>query len=56
MIQKLEWDGIDSQDIDVIKTPSYMNLMKLAIRFSDGLIMGSEKINRDVQQFAIKSD
>ena len=56
MIQKLEWDGINPQDIDIIKVPSYPNLMKLAIKFSDGLIMGSEKINRDIQQFALKSD
>ncbi len=56
MIQKLVWDGIDIKDLEVIKTANYINLMKLAIKFSDGLIMGSEKINGDVQQFASKSD
>ena len=56
MIQKLEWDGIDSGDLDIVKPPDYVNLMKLAIKFSDGLIIGSEKINKDVQQFASKSD
>ncbi len=56
MIQKLVWDGIDIKDMEVIKTPNYINLIKLAIKFSDGLIMGSEKISGDVQQFASKSD
>jgi len=55
MIQKLEWDGIEGKDLTVIKTPNYVNTIKLAINFSDGLIFGSEKINREIQQYATKS-
>jgi starch synthase len=39
----------------VIKTPNYVNLIKLAINFSDGLILGSEKISREIQQYALNS-
>ena len=56
LIQKLEWDGIDKKDIEIVKTPNYVNLMKLAVNFSDALIIGSEKINRDIQQFVLNSD
>lgn len=55
IIQKLEWDGISKSDIEVLKEPNYENLLKLAINFSDGVIIGSEKINYEVQQYALNS-
>ena len=53
--QKLEWDGIDASELEVISDPSYENLLKLAINFSDGVIFGSEKINPEVKAHALKS-
>jgi starch synthase len=39
----------------MLKVPSYLNLMKLAINFSDGIIFGSSNPNPEVIKYAIKS-
>ncbi len=52
LAQKLEWDGHAIADIEVVNTPSYANLMKLAINFSDGVIFGSEAIDQEVKAYA----
>lgn len=54
LIQKLEWDGIDSQDIETISNPTYENLLKLALNYSDGVIFGSQKINEEAKTHALK--
>ena len=41
MIDKVRFDNIDDNAIEVLKTPSYNNLMKIAIDYSDALIEGS---------------
>jgi starch synthase len=51
IIQKFEWDGFDSSDVEVMQNPGWENLMKLAINFSDGMIQGSETINSDIRQY-----
>ncbi len=55
MIEKLRWDGIDDKDIEVLKKPDYINLMKLAINFSDGIIFGSQQIHPEISKYAQKS-
>lgn len=55
ILQKLEWDGLAADDIEIMKTPNYENLLKLSMNFSDGLIIGSESINSSVQQNAEQS-
>jgi starch synthase len=55
ILQKLEWDGIDKKNLDIFQKPDYASLMKLAIKFSDGLILGSETINKEVSSYAVKS-
>ena len=52
---KLTWDGIDEQDVELISDPSYVNLMKLAVNFSDGVIYGSENINPEIGDFVDNS-
>lgn len=52
--QKLEWDGINSDDIKDISNPTYENLLKLALNFSDGVIFGSEKINESTNSYAMQ--
>ena len=56
IVQKLEWDGIKSDDIEAISDPTYENLLKLALNFSDGVIFGSEKINEEAKTHATKLD
>ena len=45
MINKILFDEIDKKFVNVIKNPTYDNLMKIAIDSSDAIIMGSEKIS-----------
>jgi len=55
ILQKLQWDGIETGDLEVIEKPGYVELMKLAVNFSDGIIQGSEKINQNVLKYAEKT-
>lgn len=51
---KLRFDGIGDPEIEKVKARGnmdYQNLMKLAIDFSDGVIMGSDTIDPDVQAY-----
>lgn len=51
MINKIAQDGISMKDISVIKEPSFVNLSKLAIDYSDATIKGSETINSEVESY-----
>lgn len=52
LVEKLMMDGIDAKDVEILKTPSYLNLMKHAISFSDGVIVAQEGISEDLIKFA----
>lgn len=52
---KLESEGINRGELSIISNPTYENLCKLAIDFSDGVIIGSEKINKDVEDYLKQS-
>ncbi len=54
--EKLLLEGITNEDIDVIKDPSYVNLCKLGINYSDAIIKGMENINTDVESHIKSSD
>jgi len=53
--EKLIMDGIDSKDVEILKDPTYDNLSKHAIQFSDGVIVGAEQINPEMVAFALKA-
>ncbi len=55
--EKLYLDGIEASDIEAIKNQnvSFADLTKLAMKYSDGVIQGSEAINQDVLQAAQNS-
>jgi starch synthase len=55
LIDKLTWDGIASQEIEIIKEPTYNNWMKLVINFSDGIIFGGQNIQDEIKNYVIKS-
>jgi starch synthase len=44
---KLVMDGISEADLKKAKDPSHLNLTKLALDYSDGVIMGSEALSAD---------
>ena len=49
--KKMRLPGIAAKDVKSIKSANYVNLMKLAIDFSDGIIYGSEKINDELDKY-----
>ncbi|HCC51232.1 MAG TPA: glycogen synthase [Porphyromonadaceae bacterium] len=52
---KLKQDGMTDKDLQLIKTSTdYAALSSLAIRYSDGVIQGSPKINKKVTEFIEK--
>lgn len=48
---KIMFDGIEEEDIIDLKNPTYENLMKIAISNSDALVLGSEEIPDEIQNF-----
>lgn len=44
-------DGVSEKDMQVMSSLDYVNLMKLAINLSDGVILGSQKINAKVLEY-----
>ena len=45
---KLRFDGIDGENLKMVKNPDFVNVSKLAIKYSDGIIIGSEEINDEL--------
>ena len=52
---KIKLPGISSKDTKQYKTPTFVNVMKAAIDFSDGVIVGSEIVNKEVLYYAKNS-
>lgn len=50
--KKLGMDGIPAEDLKVIENPDYVNYCKMIVNMSDGLIIGSRQINKDVMKYA----
>jgi starch synthase len=48
---KLRFDGIDGENLKMVKKPDFVNVSKLAIKYSDGIIIGSEDINEELKKF-----
>ena len=51
MINKVKFDNISEDAIKPLETPSFNNLMKVAIDYSDALIVGSENIPDDLDSY-----
>jgi len=47
---KILMDGIAKKDVEILKTPDYVSLSKLAINFADGVIQGSPEINKELDE------
>lgn len=48
---KIKLDGITSRDLKHYKNPDYVSIMKAAIDFSDGVVLGSPKVNPELVQY-----
>ncbi len=51
MINKVLFDEIDRKNISDLKEPTYENLTRIAINYSDGIILGSENISPKTIKF-----
>jgi starch synthase len=56
MIDKIKFDEIEDTHINKLKTPSYSNLMKVAVDFSDGLIKGSQELPKELEDYIDNCD
>jgi len=53
--KKIKYDGITKQDLAYYKKTNFVNLIKAAVEYSDGVIMGSRKINKEIQDYVSKT-
>jgi starch synthase len=53
---KLRYDGIDGDTLKIVKKPDFVNVSKLAIKYSDGIIIGSEEINKELKKYIDTAD
>ncbi len=54
--EKLLLEGIEKDDVKVIDSPTFVNVSKLGINFSDGVIKGAKKINSEVEKYIHTTD
>jgi starch synthase len=54
--EKLLIEGIKEEDVKVISDPTFINVSKLGINFSDGIIKGTKKINSEVEKYIHTTD
>jgi starch synthase len=52
--KKLLVEGVSDKDVSVLNPPDFLNLSKLAVSNSDGIIFGSEKIDDALRDFIAK--
>lgn len=53
--KKVKYDGINKQDLAYYKKVNYVNLIKAAVEYSDGVIIGSPKINKELHEHVSKT-
>lgn len=53
--KKIKYDGVTKQDLAYYKKTNFVNLIKAAVEYSDGVILGSPEINADLKDYASKT-
>ncbi len=53
--KKMLQDDIPEKDLAALENPTFLNLYKLAINMSDGIIIGSQKVAPDIISYCKKS-
>lgn len=48
---KIKLDGITNKDLKHFKKPGYVSLMKAAVDYSDGIILGSDNLNKELLDY-----
>ncbi len=49
MINKITFDGIDTESVSSLSKPDYNNLLKVAADYSDAIILASEEVSDDLK-------
>lgn len=52
--QKVSFDHIPTSELSNLSDPTYNNLVKTAIQYSDGYIAGHESLDRNIEEYAAK--
>lgn len=55
VMDKIKIEKIKNSDIKPLKKPDYLHVNQLAIDYSDAVIQGNEKVDPEVDQYAIQS-
>ena len=55
-IDKIRFDAIDDDAILELKTPNYVNVMKIAVKNSDAVIVGSQELPEELEDYINKLD
>ncbi len=50
-MEKIQYDALEDDAIEILKDPTYINMMKVAIDNSDAVIIGSEDIASDIETY-----
>lgn len=53
--KKVIFEGIEKSDVELLKTPNFVNVNKAIIDLADAVIKGSPKINSDIDKYIKKS-
>ena len=53
MQKKIAFDGIPESAIETLAKPNYNNLLKVAVDFSDAIILAAENIPEELKEYAI---
>ena len=56
MINKIKFDGVPQDAIQELELPNYENLIKAAIKHSDGVIIASENVSGSLTKFIESSE
>ena len=51
MVDKVKFDNIDDKAVAVLAEPTYVNIMKVAVDYSDALVIGSKDIPADLKKY-----
>jgi starch synthase len=56
LMEKISFDSIKTDDMDVLKSPTHLNLAKLAAQYSDAVIFGEDKTHADIAKYCVDND
>ena len=48
-------DNISNEDTELVDEPSFVNLSKMAVQYSDAVIKGSPKIDTEISEYIEES-